>query len=109
MGASFDDVLTIDKHECLSPAGPTGLTPGETMVRLDVWVFQKGDDGRGACVAFKPGPFQGERWTTNPDPHDNHFGLGFRPGEATGMGLMVWKSAGGETIVDQWSKKLQLK
>ena len=35
--------------------GPLDLEPGETVLRLDAWVFQKS----GACMTFVPGPF---RW-----------------------------------------------
>lgn len=52
MPPNFDNVLTIDEHECLSPAGPLELEPGETVLRLDAWVLQPG----GACMAFLLGP-----------------------------------------------------
>jgi hypothetical protein len=109
MPGSFDEELMIDEHGCISPAGPLKLKDGETVLRLDVWVFQRRDDGTGgACVAFKPGPFKGERWTTNPDPHDDHFGEGFQPGTATGMGLMV-SDKGGQKFVFQWGENITLK
>jgi hypothetical protein len=114
MPGSFDKELTIDEHKCLTPAGPLGLAPGETVSRLDIWVFQKGarvnpDEVAAACVAFLPGPFQGERWKANPDPNNDHFGEGFEPGPAIGMGLMVKKNEKEETIVEQWRKDITLK
>ncbi|TGQ37226.1 hypothetical protein [Mesorhizobium sp. M00.F.Ca.ET.216.01.1.1] len=105
MPASFDDVLTIDGDGCLSPAGPLVLDPGETVLRFDAWVFQTG----GACMAFVLGPFGGTRWTTNPDPHDDHFGDRFQPGPATAMGLMVSKKATGQTVTFQWTRGILLK
>ena len=121
MPGSFDDVQTIvvhkghnKSHKCLSPEGPLGA-PGETVERLDIWVFQKGardpnsDEVAAACVAFLERPFTGDRWKANPDPEKDHFGEGFEPGPATGIGLMVRKDKEGKTIVEQWEKKLELK
>jgi hypothetical protein len=64
MPANFDDVLTIDEHGCLTPAGPLELEPGDEVLRLDAWIIQKSD----ACMAFVLGPINGEKWTMNPDP-----------------------------------------
>jgi hypothetical protein len=66
----------IDEHECASPAGPLEREPDETVVRLDAWVIQKS----GAGMAFLLGHVEEERWTMNPDPHNDYFGDGFRPG-----------------------------
>jgi hypothetical protein len=105
MPANFDDVLTIDEHGCLTPAGPLELEPGEKVLRLDAWVIQKS----GACMAFRLGPIKGKKWTMNPDPHTDHFGDGFRPGPALGMALIVSKKADGKTIAFQWTEAIHLK
>jgi hypothetical protein len=111
MGASFDPTLPIDVHGCLSPSGPTGLLDGETALRLDIWVIQKGAHVEPkvatACVAFLPGPL-GATWMTTPEPNDDHFGVEFEPGPAVGMGLMVKKNAEGDKIVEQWSTPITL-
>jgi hypothetical protein len=105
MPRSFDDVLPIDEHGCLSPAGPLDLAAGETAVRLDVWVFQIFNDGKdSACAAVQRDfPVPG-RWTTNPDPRKDHAGGPFRPGRATGMALLVVKDGKGATRVEQWKR-----
>jgi hypothetical protein len=107
MGASFDDTLPINKHGCLSPSGPTGLVDGETGLRLEIWVFQKGarveSEVAAACVAVLRDPFLGAEWMTTP-ADDAHFGVEFEPGQAIGMGLMVKKNEQGEKIVEQWSR-----
>jgi hypothetical protein len=112
MPGSFDAVLPINDHGCLSPSGPTGLAPGETGLRLDIWVFQKGahveSKVAAACVAFLRDPFSGAKWMTTPDPNDDHFGVEFEPGPAVGMGLMVKKNENGEKIVEQWRTPIQL-
>lgn len=103
MPGSFDEELTIDEHRCLTPKGPLGLDPGDTALRLDIWIFQR----RAACMAFLLGP-AGARWEMSPDPDDDHFGKGFEPGGAVGMGLMVKKNAMGEPIVEQWTTSITL-
>ena len=103
MPGSFDEELTIDEHGCLTPSGPLGLAAGETVLRLDIWIFQD----RAACMGFLLGP-EGDRWTMNPDPHDDHFGERFQPGAATGMGLMIKKNAMGQAIVEQWDRHITL-
>ncbi|MCA1439454.1 hypothetical protein I6F07_04310 [Ensifer sp. IC4062] len=105
MPANFDNMLTIDGHGCISPAGPLELREDEAALRLDVWVWQPG----GACMAFLGGPFEGKRWAMNPDPHDDHFGDEFRPGPATAMGLMVTRKANGETTAFHWTEAILLK
>jgi len=110
MPGNFDDVLTI-KNGCLSPAGPLDLAPGETPVRLDVWVFQAG----GACVAIQrvfpdrktPAAVEQIRWTTNPDPKADHTGAMFVPGGATAMALLVSTTAGQRTTF-QWTEHITL-
>jgi hypothetical protein len=104
MPGSFDDVMEIDSHGCLSPAGPTGLASGETMVRLDFWVFQEA-----ACMDVVKDPLTEARWRANPDPHTNHFGPPFKPGPAIAMGLMVKKDGSGAITVEQWSRAVTLK
>jgi hypothetical protein len=103
MPANFDDKLTIDEHGCLSPAGPLNLAEGEAVLRLDVWVFQDG----GACVAVQRDFPDRSRWTTKPDPAEDHKGAMFRPGDATGMGLMVSITAG-QTKAFQWTEAITL-
>jgi hypothetical protein len=75
---NFDNTLTIDTHGCLSPSGPMELADGETMLRLDVWVFQQ----EGSCVAVQRDFPDRTKWTTAPDPNEDHAGAKFVPGEA---------------------------
>jgi hypothetical protein len=56
-GGRFDDELTINDHGCLTPAGPLDLAAGETVQRLDVWIFQ----GRGSCMTVLR-DLSGNRW-----------------------------------------------
>jgi hypothetical protein len=102
-GGRFDDELTINDHGCLTPAGPLALAPGETPVRLDVWVFQEG----GACVAVQHDFPNSSRWTANPDPKADHTGAKFMPGAATGMALLVYTAAG-QTKTFQWDEDITL-
>jgi hypothetical protein len=118
-GGKFDDVLTINHHGCLSPAGPLGLAAGETVLRFDIWVFQQ---DRVACIAFlpspqgeilpdlpPPAPQEGGRWKMNPDPDDNHFGKPFQPGAALGTALLVKRvDATGLIIVEWWNTPISL-
>jgi hypothetical protein len=103
MPPNFDEELTIDEHGCLTPKGPLDLATGETALRLDIWIFQ----GRAACMGFLRNP-TGDRWTLNPDPHEDHFGDPFRPGAAIGMGLLVKKNASDQAVVEQWNKPITL-
>jgi hypothetical protein len=55
MPGRFDSPLTIHADDgCLTPTGPTGLTGGETGLRLDIWIFQPGAGA--ACMAFLLNP-----------------------------------------------------
>ena len=103
MPGSFDKELTIDKHGCLTPSGRLALAAGETVLRLDIWIFQD----RAGCMGFLIGP-EGDCWTMSPDPHDDHFGERFQPGGAIGMGLMIKKNAMGQAIVEQWNRPITL-
>ena len=103
MPANFDDKLTIDGHGCLSPAGPLELAEGETVLRLDIWVFQKG----GACMAVQHDFPDRSRWTTNPDPDEDHEGVKFKPGAATGVGLMI-SMTDGQTTSFHWTEGILL-
>jgi hypothetical protein len=107
-GGRFDDQLIINNHGCLTPAGPLDLAAGETVRRLDVWIFQ----GGGACMAVLR-DISGIRWAVTTDPDENHVGAEFQPGLAVAMGLMVTEKAGepGEpkiTKTFQWSEVIQL-
>ena len=104
MPRSFDDELPIDGHGCLSPAGPLDLEDGETAVRLDVWVFQQ----EGSCVAVQYDFPDRTRWTTAPDPDEDHAGARFVPGAALGMALMVTRTSAGLTKVGQWTAAITL-
>ena len=119
MPASFDNQMTIDEHDehrCLvSVGGPLGLDAGDTMLRLDFWIFQ----GDAACVgvlqASKLRPddvldldVKGGAWKVKPNPHEAHFGEGFQPGEATAVGMIVKKNAAGQVIVEKWERKIVL-
>ncbi len=101
MTASFDKELTIDGNGYILPCGPLGLAAGETVERLDIWVFQDSS----ACMGFLLAP-AGARWTMQL-PY-NRFGDRFQPGAAIGMGLIVKKNAAGEAIVEQWNRPINL-
>jgi hypothetical protein len=101
---NFDDTLTIDGHGCVAPAGPMELADGETMLRLDAWVFQQ----QGSCVAVQCDFPDRTRWTTAPNPNEDHSGARFVPGDATGMALMVSRTAAGQTEVFQWTETIML-
>lgn len=103
MPGNFDEVMAINGHGCLTPSGPLGLVAGETALRLDIWIYQV----RAACIGSLLAP-EGVKWEMNPDPHSNHFGVGFRPGAAVGMGLMVKKNSLGQEVVEQWSTPINL-
>lgn len=103
MPRNFDSPLPIT-NGCITPAGPLDLAPGETPVRLDVWVWQE----KGACAAvqrvFTPGS---NRWEAIPDPKSDHTGAMFVAGPATGMVLLVSTTAG-ETKTFQWTEGILL-
>jgi hypothetical protein len=101
----FDRELAINDHGCLSPAGPLELDKGETVLRLDVWVFQKDN---AACVAVQRVFPDSSRWTTNPDPVEDHKGGPFLPGPATAMALIVSRTANGQTQAFQWTQGITL-
>lgn len=101
-GGKFDEHQEINGGR-LSPAGPMELDPGETAVRLDVWVFQ-GD--RAACVAVQRAFPTPGRWTANPDLKDCT-GL-FEAGPATAMALLLSTTAGGGTEAYQWTQGILL-
>lgn len=101
----FDDDLAINQHGCLNPAGPMTLDKGETVLRLDVWVFQ---ENNAACVAVQHAFPDVTRWTVTPDPVADHTGGPFLPGPATAMALMVSKTANGQTQAFQWTQGVQL-
>jgi hypothetical protein len=103
MPPNFDDVLVINDHGCLTPAGPLVLAADETVVRLDAWVWQDG----GACIAVQRNFPDRNRWTITTDPDQNHSGAMFQPGAATAMGLMV-STKGGQTKTFQWTEGITL-
>jgi hypothetical protein len=103
MPGNFDDVLTINDHGCLTPAGPLELAADETVVRLDAWVWQDG----GACVAVQHDFPDRSRWTITTDPEQNHAGAMFQPGAATAMGLMV-SIKGGQKKTFHWTEGITL-
>jgi hypothetical protein len=101
MPGSFDKELVIYGGGYILPRGPLGLAAGETVDRLDIWVFQDSS----ACMGFLLAP-AGDTWTMQL-PY-NRFGDAFRPGAAIGMGLIVKKNAAGEAIVEQWNRPINL-
>jgi hypothetical protein len=113
MPRNFDDELGIQPDGCLSPTGPLGLAANETPERLDVWIFQRRNDGtQTACMAFQDTFPQGAaKWTTK--GHPIHTGDVFRPGMAVGMALLVSiidKDKQGERrSVSQWTEAIVLK
>jgi len=103
MPRNFDSPLKINKDGCLDPTGPLDLAPGETAVRLDIWVWQD----NGACVACQRSFPSGEQWTATPDPKQDHTGEMFKPGPATAMAILVSTTAG-ETKTFQWTEGILL-
>jgi hypothetical protein len=107
MPANFDPKLKINHHGCLTPAGPLELAEGETVIRLDAWIWQKG----GVCVAVQHEFPNRKQWKITTDPEDNHEGAHFEPGAAAAMGIMVVsKVVDGktETKTLQWTDSVLL-
>ena len=103
MPRNFDSPLQINDHGCITPAGPLELAPGETPVRLDVWVWQE----EGACAAVTTAFPQVNRWTATPDPAEDHTGAGFKAGPATAMALLVSETKDG-TKTFHWTEGILL-
>jgi hypothetical protein len=95
----FDNQLEINEHGCLTPGGPLELAKSETVLRLDAWIWQDSS----ACIAVQHNVPDGEKWKITTDPHENHVGPGFKTGAAAAMGIMVSKTANGETKTYQWA------
>jgi hypothetical protein len=81
------------------------LDKGETMLRLDVWVYQKDN---AACVGVQRDFPDSSRWVANPDFAKDHTGGPFRPGPATAMALMVSRKADGQTEPFWWKADVTL-
>ena len=103
-GGNFDPELQINHHGCITPAGPFELAAGETVLRLDVWVWQDSS----ACMAVQRVFPERNRWKITTDPHEDHVGPDFKPGAAAAMGLMVVKMANGKTKSVQWTDAVLL-
>jgi hypothetical protein len=101
-GGKFNRQLTINGGR-LSPAGPMELDPGETAVRLDVWVLQ---EDNAACVAVQRDFPDPNNWTANPDLKD--YTGQFAAGPATAMALLLSRTAGGQTEAYQWTQGILL-
>ena len=102
MPRNFDSPLTI-VDGCVMPSGPLDLAPGETPVRLDIWVWQD----NGACAAVQRVFTEPGKWTAHPDPKADHTGAMFMPGPATAMALLVSTTAG-QTKTFQWTEGILL-
>ena len=102
MSGHFDKQQQINGGSLLL-AGILELDPGETALRLDVWVFQ-GD--RAACVAVQRSFPTPGRWTANPDLKDCT-GT-FEAGPATALALLVSTTAAGQTEAYQWTQGVLL-
>lgn len=106
MPVSFDSQMTIHADDgCLTPSGPLELAPGETALRLDIWIYQRSVGA--ACMAFLLNP-TGAKWTMHPAPPNDHVGNRFQPGPAIGKGLIVKRNDQGQMIVDQWDEPINL-
>ena len=103
-GGNFDDTLYINDDGCLTPTGPLELAKGESVLRLDVWIWQKAS----ACMAFQRNCPADSKWKIPTVHHENHVGPDFQPGEAFAMGLMVVKLADGQTKSVQWAEGIGL-
>ncbi len=100
----FDNQLEINEHGCLTPGGPLELAKGETVLRLDAWIWQDSS----ACIAVQHNVPDGKKWKITTDPHENHVGPGFKIGAAAAMGIMVSKTVNGETKTYQWADAIFL-
>jgi hypothetical protein len=102
MSGHFDNTQTIKLADGgLILGGPQVLETGETVERLDVWVWQ--DD----CVCVVKGnPQVGGTWSITTTPGLHHVGA-FRAGPATAMALMVTKK-GVATEAYQWTQGISL-
>ena len=106
-GSNFDKKMMINHHGCITPAGPLDLDEGETVLRLDVWVWQDSS----ACMAVQRVFPERGRWKITTDPHEDHVGPDFQPGAAAAMGLMVVsKVVNGKTVTKsvQWTDAVLL-
>jgi hypothetical protein len=106
-GGRFYPELEINEHGCLTPAGLLELAKGETVLRLDAWIWQKG----GVCVAVQHEFPNREQWEITTDPEENHEGAHFEPGVAAAMAIMVVsKVVNGkrETKTVQWTDAVLL-
>lgn len=104
--SNFDDVLTIDGKGEISPRGPLGLKPGETVQKLYAWVFQQNAVEDGVCIATQEDPVKlaGPGWTTGAVQQGS-----FQDGGAIGMAVTISRDAGGKTRVYWWSETIYLK
>jgi hypothetical protein len=85
MPGNFDSRLEINHHGCITPSGPLELDEGETVLRLDAWIWQD----ESACMAVQRVFPESGRWKVTTDPHKDHVGPDFKPGAAVAMALMV--------------------
>jgi hypothetical protein len=84
-GGNFKDKLEINHHGCITPEGPLKLEEGETVLRLDAWIWQD----ESACMAVQRVFTDSKKWKITTDPHQDHVGPDFHPGAAVAMALMV--------------------
>jgi hypothetical protein len=98
-GGNFYPQLEINEHGCLTPAGPMKLEKGETVLRLDAWIWQDCS----ACMSVQLDFQHRDRWEITTDPHEDHVGPGFQPGAAVAMALMVVEKDNGETETYHWT------
>jgi hypothetical protein len=103
-GGNFYPELEINDHGCLTPAGPLKLEKGETVLRLDAWIWQD----TCACMSVQRVFPDRDRWSITTDPHEDHVGPSFRPGAAVAMALMVVEMADGETESYHWTDAVLL-
>jgi hypothetical protein len=103
-GANFYPQLEINDHGCLTPAGPLDLPKGETLLRLDAWIWQD----TSACMSVQRVFPNRDRWEITTDPHEDHVGPGFKPGAAVAMALMVIETDKGETETYHWTDSVFL-
>jgi hypothetical protein len=104
MPGNFYPELEINDHGCLTPAGPMKLEKGETVLRLDAWIWQD----ESACMSVQRVFPEKTSWKITTDPHEDHVGPGFKPGAAVAMALMVVETANGETETYHWTDSVFL-
>lgn len=108
-GGNFDDELTIDGNNHVTPQGPLTLASGDTDIKVYAWVTQDMGKGAGAACSgeksYSSMPTN-KRWVAS-SSLDNYGD--FVPGPALGTGMTISRSNGHYPVVHWWSETIILK